>query len=59
MPIFSYLQEQKPSRVAQAAVAGLAALMLAAGPALAADKQSLRWVACNASVLSHCLDNLS
>lgn len=37
-------QEQKPSRVAQAAVAGLAALMLAAGPAISADKESLRCV---------------
>lgn len=42
--IFTYpaLQEQKPSRMAQAAVAGLAALMLAAGPAISADKASLR-----------------
>ena len=31
--------------MAQAAVAGLAALMLAAGPAIAADKESLRWAA--------------
>lgn len=41
-------EEQKPSRVAQAAVAGLAALMLAAGPAIAADKESLRKTICAA-----------
>ena len=38
------MQEQKPNRIAQAAVAGVAALMLAAGPAISADKESLRCV---------------
>ncbi|CAL5219623.1 g1495 [Coccomyxa viridis] len=41
-------QEQKPSRVAQAAVAGIAALMLAAGPAISADKETLRKSICAA-----------
>ncbi|CAK0762137.1 hypothetical protein CVIRNUC_002926 [Coccomyxa viridis] len=41
-------EEQKPNRIAQAAVAGVAALMLAAGPAISADKESLRKSICAA-----------
>ena len=44
LDILPGMQEQKPNRIAQAAVAGVAALMLAAGPAISADKESLRCV---------------